>query len=174
MGYLGPLSTTDRAQLLPADQTAATDTTERLVSTVACPGLMSTDGQAQLSPPKQTAAVKIGSAVWHACSYVPLAIDSYCPNSRMPSRRPKILLTLLNDLVSSVAYLGLMSTTGRPSLSAYGDTNVLPVSASFSTCDHWISCGLVSSRLDAGQRSTAWSNPWAASALYDSRNVRCR
>lgn len=49
-------------------------------------------------------------------------------------------------------HLGRIMTTGRPSLSACGDTNVLPVSASFSTCAHTISCGRVSRRLQDSAR----------------------
>lgn len=42
---------------------------------------------------------------------------------------------------------GRITTTGRPSLSGWGETNVLPVAASASTVAQSISCGLTSSRL---------------------------
>jgi hypothetical protein len=51
-------------------------------------------------------------------------------------------------------HLGRIITTGRPSLSGCGETKVLPVSASFSTCAHTISCGRVSRRLQ-GQTAAA-------------------
>lgn len=48
---------------------------------------------------------------------------------------------------SSNTHLGRITTTERPDLSAKGDTNVLPVTASCSICSHVISCGFVATRL---------------------------